>query len=255
MNKSKITDFYEAYWTPREGWTPQPQLTPFKRKLFERFITAQTTVLDVGCGDGAHYGRRLAALAQAYHGLDISDQAVAVAQQNGIQAQQHTLETLFPFPDETFEVALCIEVLEHLFDPAFTLGEIRRVLKQDGHLILSVPNFAHFSNRLRALLGGFAPGGTPETSSQRPWADPHIRFFTIRSLAALIREQNLQLIELHGEGFSFFTTIPVLSRPVASLVGWEKLERWSQPLEFMAQVWPTLCAGHLIAVVARNKSG
>ena len=248
MNKPSVADYYHDYWAARDGWTPHPSLTPLKREIFSRFISRQTVALDVGCGDGAHYGRALAAFAREYHGLEISDVAVAVAQQHGIRAQCHNLQAPFPFHAETFDTILCIEVLEHLFDPAFALGEMRRVLKGDGHIILSVPNIAHVSNRVRAALGGFSPGGTPETSSRRPWGDPHIRFFTVKSLRALISEQQLRLFELYGEGFSVFSTFPVLSSLAARAVGWERLERWSQPFEFMARWWPSLCAGHLIGV-------
>ncbi len=248
MSKSPLTSFYDDYWAQHAGWSPHPSLTSLKRKLLIRFVTSQTLVLDVGCGDGSHYGGALAAVAQEYHGLEVSVQAVQAAQSKGIRAQCHDLQAPFPYPNETFDIVLCIEVFEHLFDPAYSLGEIRRVIRRDGHLILAVPNIAHFSNRIRAILGGFAPGGTPDTSSRRPWADPHIRFFTTRSLHALLTEQRFRPRELYGEGCSLFSTIPGVSRIAARFAGWERLERWSQPFEFLARLWPSLFAGHLIMI-------
>jgi 2-polyprenyl-3-methyl-5-hydroxy-6-metoxy-1,4-benzoquinol methylase len=202
----------------------------------------------VGCGDGAHYGRKLAAIAHEYHGLELAESAVSLARQYGIHAQQHDLGTTFPHIDLTFDVVICIDVLEHLFDPAFALSEMRRVTKPNGHIILSVPNIAHYSNRLRALLGGFAPGGTPETSSLRPWADPHIRFFTVSSLRRFISEQRLHLVELHGEGLSVFSTMPVLSKLASRFVGWQQLEHMSRPFEFLSRWYPPIFAGNLLAV-------
>lgn len=252
MGKSAATEYYNDYWTERPGWTPHPFLTPLKRQLFTRLINEHTDVLDIGCGDGAHYGQALASIARSYHGLDVSEVAVEAALQHGIQAQCHDLGNPLPFPDGAFDTVICLEVLEHLFNPAFVLGEMRRVLKHTGRIMLSVPNVAHISNRVRVMLGGFSPGGTPETSSRRPWADPHIRFFAKRTMRWFIEEQNLQLLRLYGEGFSLLSTFPVVSPLAARLVGWNRLERWSQPFEFMARVWPSLCAGHLIAIAAHH---
>lgn len=253
MGQPLFSRYYNDYWTKRDGWTPHPSLSPLKRKLFSRFVTPQMVVLDVGCGDGAHYGEWLATLARAYYGLDISDAALQVARQHNIRAQCHDLQSSFPFPDETFDTVLCIGVLEHVLNPSYTLGEIRRVLKSTGYAILSVPNIAHLSNRIRLALGKFSPGGTPETSSRRPWADPHIRFFTVSSLRAFVAEEHLQLIALYGEGFSLFSTLPIFSQLLVRLVGsWERLDRWSQPLEFMAHWYPSIFAGQLLAVVRRG---
>jgi methionine biosynthesis protein MetW len=252
MSQSSPSQYYSGFWREHvDGWTPQAALTPLKWKLFSRFVTPETTVLDVGCGDGSHYGRWLASIAHEYHGLDISDAAVASARQYNINAQRHDLQSPFPFSDEVFDTVLCIGVLEHLFAPAYALREMRRVIKSGGRIILSVPNIAHFSNRLRLMGGAFAPGGSPATSSRQQWADPHIRFFTVKSLNAFIAEQQLQCIELYGEAVSFFSTLPLASRLLARRLGWERLERWSQPFEFMARVRPSLFAGHLIAVARR----
>src|SRR6267143_1760416 len=52
-----------------------------------------------------------------------------------------------PFPDEVFDLVWCTEVIEHVVDPAFTLGEINRVLKPGGRLLLSTPNSAFWAFR------------------------------------------------------------------------------------------------------------
>jgi len=58
-----------------------------------------------------------------------------------------------PFPDETFNVVLLMDVLEHLYDPSFALKEIARVIRTDGYLCLRTPNCASLKNRARVLLG------------------------------------------------------------------------------------------------------
>ncbi len=60
----------------------------------------------------------------------------------------------FPYDDNSFDVVLFCEVLEHLvFDPMFSLLEIRRVLKENGHLILTTPNVARLMNVARVISG------------------------------------------------------------------------------------------------------
>ncbi len=54
-----------------------------------------------------------------------------------------------PFRDDSFDVVSCFEVLEHLDDPAGALGEMARVLRPGGSLLLSVPNDAGIKHRLK----------------------------------------------------------------------------------------------------------
>lgn len=60
----------------------------------------------------------------------------------------------FPYGDESFDVVLCCEILEHLLeDPTHMLCEIHRVLKRDGCLVLTTPNVKSMANTLKLLFG------------------------------------------------------------------------------------------------------
>lgn len=63
-----------------------------------------------------------------------------------------TKESL-PFPNENFDVVLLIDVLEHLYNPYFTLKEILRVLKNHGLTVIRTPNCANLKNRILLLMG------------------------------------------------------------------------------------------------------
>ena len=60
----------------------------------------------------------------------------------------------FPFPDQSFDLVLCMEVMEHLtYSPSHTLAEAHRVLRQDGHLVITIPNYLRSQRLVEVLLG------------------------------------------------------------------------------------------------------
>lgn len=94
-------------------------------------------VLDIGCGPGGNllFLERFGFVT----GLDISKEALRLARdKNFKKLVQGSAETL-PFPDASFNVVSILDVLEHVNDDEGTLGEIARVLKKDGVLLLTVP--------------------------------------------------------------------------------------------------------------------
>ena len=67
----------------------------------------------------------------------------------------------FPYPDEHFSTVLCGELIEHLFeDPMHLMGEVNRILKPGGHLVLTTPNVASLRG-ISAILQGYHPGLFP----------------------------------------------------------------------------------------------
>jgi glycosyltransferase involved in cell wall biosynthesis/SAM-dependent methyltransferase len=65
---------------------------------------------------------------------------------------------VFPYADGFFSTVLCCELIEHLFeDPMHLLAEVNRVLKPDGHLVLTTPNIASL-RAISAILQGYHPG-------------------------------------------------------------------------------------------------
>jgi SAM-dependent methyltransferase len=64
----------------------------------------------------------------------------------------------FPYPDEYFSTVICGELIEHLFeDPMHLMGEVNRILKPGGHLVLTTPNIAALRG-ISAILQGYHPG-------------------------------------------------------------------------------------------------
>jgi SAM-dependent methyltransferase len=104
-----------------------------------------------------------------------------------------------PFEDESFDAAICIEVLEHLFAPQDAAAEIRRVLRPGGRLIASVPNAVYWRMRLNSAMGIWNPAGD-WMAVEQPWRDPHIRFFTTENLVRMLERAGFSRVEAGASG-------------------------------------------------------
>lgn len=96
-------------------------------------------LLDAGCGSG----RTLDELARygIASGIDSSAWAVAAARGRGHHRVRQGSIELLPYPDATFDLVTCLDVLEHLPDDARALAELLRVTAPGGHLLLTVPAY------------------------------------------------------------------------------------------------------------------
>lgn len=119
-------------------------------------------ILDVGCNVGALVGELLRRHPNAFvAGVEINAAALEVARRNHPKADlRHSGAENIPFPEATFDVVTCVEVLEHLpasLRPA-AFQEMRRVLKPGGRLLMTVPHAGWFdwldSNNVRYRLPG-----------------------------------------------------------------------------------------------------
>lgn len=150
-----------------------PDGNPELASLLRRYLgPAPRRIVDVGCGVGS-YGRGLRAEGYDWLGVEIDAADCAELARLGLP-HVHTDGRRLPFDDARFDAALCLDVLEHIDDPADFLREVSRVAPRQ--LIVSVPN----CELLGYLWDHLAV----------PWhmleAD-HKNFFTRWSLGALLR--------------------------------------------------------------------
>ncbi|HEX3455893.1 MAG TPA: class I SAM-dependent methyltransferase [Gaiellaceae bacterium] len=125
---------------------------PDRIPLFRAWIAGSgLQILDLGCRDGA--------LSTAYLegnqviGVDVDRAALAKAEERGLETAWADVDEPLPFPNESFDVVVTAEVLEHLRLPERALAEAMRVLRPGGLLVGSVPNCFRLKSRLRFLLG------------------------------------------------------------------------------------------------------
>jgi SAM-dependent methyltransferase len=108
-------------------------------------------VLDLGCGDG-DYAKRLKDL-----GFNVIAGDIDIARfryKNEIEFKRCDITKEMPFPADSFDYVLLMEVVEHLRNPYLVLPEINRIIKNNGILVLSTPNILNLSSRARFLFEG-----------------------------------------------------------------------------------------------------
>ncbi len=244
--KHAIKAYYDDYWLA-ESWpaeVPRGRFPIEIKALFEHYIGPETTVLDAGCGDGANYGSWLASRAGAYTGIDVSEQAVKAVLARGLTAKTVVDLSSTDFSDAQFDRCVSIEVLEHLVFPDQAAREIFRVLKPGGLLIATVPNIVYWRHRLDyALLGRWHPGGHP-SGALYPWRDPHVRFFTRRTLMRMLTEVGFDIIEVRGIDGCLFGDLPFVARRFGT-------DLLSRPFRFLQDIFPSLFGANLAVVAMR----
>jgi SAM-dependent methyltransferase len=156
-----------------------------RAELFRRLVGGPgRRVLDLGC--------RYGALTRAYVegndvvGVDVDRDALAEAAKLGIETRWADVEQPLPFEDESFDVVVAGELLEHVRDPERLVADARRLLRPGGRLVGSVPNAFRLLNRLR-FLAGLPPERDPT----------HLHMFTPRDVEGLLAgfdEVELRLI-------------------------------------------------------------
>ena len=127
--------YRERYRAIRPGWQSSgDQLEAMVRS----HVTADSRVLDLGCGRGGVVELLWRDVSLAA-GLDPDAPSLAEHRAPGMPVIRGVGESL-PFVDASFDLIVCLCVLEHLKDPVATLCEVRRVLRSGGHFVFLTPN-------------------------------------------------------------------------------------------------------------------
>lgn len=241
FSENKVKIYYDHYWTNSE-WKPVAKLSPVLKAQFDKYVLGKQTVIDVACGDGKHYGYYLASRVKKYIGIDICEGVLKTARDQGIAPIVYSGWGSLPFADNTFDAVICIELLEHLYDPEEIVEEFHRILKPEGKVIITVPNIIYFRERLLLLRGKFNPGGSSATSFVRPWQDPHIIFFNHKSLKMLFTNKGFLIIELTGDGGNILGDLPGLSKLDKGRVIFPRFAA------FWQKIWPSMFASKVVMV-------
>jgi methionine biosynthesis protein MetW len=166
---------------------------PLIMQAIARLVPNGARVLDLGCGDGALLAYLQEHQACTGYGVELDDANVLACARRGVNVLQLNLDQgLTIFADQSFDVVLQIDTLQHLRNAEIMLRETARVGKIG---IVAFPNFGHWFNRLSVVRGRM-----PVTKRlPYQWYDtPNIRVGTFTDFGDLARKNGLQVLDAFG---------------------------------------------------------
>jgi 2-polyprenyl-6-hydroxyphenyl methylase/3-demethylubiquinone-9 3-methyltransferase len=195
------------WWDPQSDlFGPLHRINPLRLQWIERVAgpLAGRRVLDVGCGGGI-LAESLAARGANVLGIDLSEKSLAVAKlhrlESGVEVDYRAVsaESLADEQPASFDVATCMEMLEHVPDPASVVNACVRLVRPGGLVLFSTLN-RNPKSYLLAILGAeyvlnLLPRGTHDWS----------RFVRPAELAAYARRAGAELVDIIGLAYNPLT--------------------------------------------------
>lgn len=194
----KFSDLAHRWWDPNAEFKPLHELNPVRLG----WIDAQAhlpgkRVLDVGCGGGI-LSESMAGLGAQVKGIDLSSQALGVADLHSLESgitveyEEIAAEALAAREPGSFDVVTCMEMLEHVPDPAAIVRACATLVKPGGWVFFSTLN-RNVKSYLFAVIGAeyvaqMLPKGTHD----------YARFIRPSELAAFARAAGLESAEIKG---------------------------------------------------------
>ena len=196
---AKFSDLAHRWWDQEGEFRPLHQINPLRLEWINRLcpLTGQQ-VLDVGCGGGI-LSDAMARMGANVTGIDLATKALRVAQLHAIETQtpnvayrEISVETLAQQQPQSFDVVTCMEMLEHVPDPASVVRACAALVKPGGWVFFSTLNRSPKSFLL-AIVGaeyvlGLLPRGTHE----------YAKMIRPSELASYSRESDLDLRHTRG---------------------------------------------------------
>lgn len=179
MSKS----FYERYWKHQDVLDDFQYKWPTIKKLLPP--NSNIKLLDFGCGTGKVLSEvvNLRSDFQIF-GVDVATKALQVAKKRISTGDFRLIREnqKIPFPTNTFDLILALDVLEHIYDTGTAFTELARVLKPKGILIITVP----YNGKLKLLLATLVAFDRYFD----PYS-PHIRFFKESTIRRCLTDAEL----------------------------------------------------------------
>ncbi len=208
---SKFSALASRWWDPNSEFAPLHAINPLRLGWIDHCAPlAGKAVLDVGCGGGI-LAEAMARLGARVTGIDLAEKSLKVAQlhrlESGVDVDYRAIaaEDLAAEVPGTFDVVTCMEMLEHVPDPASTVAACARLVKPGGSVFFSTIN-RNPKSWLFAIVGAeyvlrLLPKGTHE----------YARFITPSELAGFARQAGLEVQALNGMTYNPFTKVYALN--------------------------------------------
>jgi 2-polyprenyl-6-hydroxyphenyl methylase/3-demethylubiquinone-9 3-methyltransferase len=203
---AKFSDLAHRWWDPESEFRPLHQINPLRLEWIQSHCPlAGQHVLDVGCGGGI-LADSMARKGADVLGIDLAGKALRVAQLHALEAQtprvtyrEVSVEALAAERPESFDAVTCMEMLEHVPDPASVVRACAALIKPGGWVFFSTIN-RNAKAFMLAIVGAeyllnLLPRGTHE----------YDKFLRPSELASFCRGAGLQLQQSRGLDYNPLT--------------------------------------------------
>ncbi|MEA3108460.1 MAG: 2-polyprenyl-6-hydroxyphenyl methylase / 3-demethylubiquinone-9 3-methyltransferase [Gammaproteobacteria bacterium] len=202
---AKFAALAQSWWDPKGPSKPLHDLNPLRLSYVQRIISLENKqVLDVGCGGGI-LSESMARAGAHVLGIDLAQAVLDVAELHAVEAKIDvsyravSAEDLAVERPAAFDLVTCMEMLEHVPDPAATLAALSKLVKPGGELIVSTLN-RNLKAFAVAIVGAeyvarVLPRGTHE----------YLKFIRPSELARWGRNTGLDLKDLTGIAYNPLT--------------------------------------------------
>jgi len=208
---AKFSELAHRWWDPSSEFKPLHEINPLRLGWIDGVAALKgKTVLDVGCGGGI-LAEAMAKLGAHVKGIDLSDKALKVAMLHLLESrvdvnyEEISAENLAQREPAEYDALTCMEMLEHVPDPASTVDACARLVKPGGHVFFSTIN-RNPKSYLFAVIGAeyilrLLPRGTHD----------YAKFLKPSELARHCRAAGLTLKSVIGMSYNPLTKVYALN--------------------------------------------
>jgi 2-polyprenyl-6-hydroxyphenyl methylase / 3-demethylubiquinone-9 3-methyltransferase len=210
---AKFSDLAHRWWDPESEFKPLHQINPLRLDWIASIATlADARVIDVGCGGGI-LAESIAKRGARVKGIDLAQKPLRVAQLHQLESgvgnldyEEIAAEAIALREPNSFDVVTCMEVLEHVPDPAQTVAACARLVRPNGHIFLSTIN-RNPKAYLFAILGAeyilrLLPRGTHD----------YAKFIKPSELALACRQAGLEVKTIIGMTYNPISKVYALGQ-------------------------------------------
>jgi len=210
----KFSEMAARWWDPQGPMRPLHEINPARLVWIDRLAhLSGKRVLDVGCGAGV-LAEAMAAKGADVTGIDMAGKPLKVAQLHALESgarvhyEETTAEAMADGEPAAFDVVTCMEMLEHVPDPALTVSACAALARPGGWVFFSTLN-RNPKSFLLAIVGAeyvlnLLPKGTHE----------YAKFIKPSELTRYARDGGLALQEMMGLSYNPFTKSAALGRDI-----------------------------------------
>ncbi len=203
----KFSDLAHHWWDPTSEFRPLHEINPIRLEWINSCTPiAQKKIIDVGCGGGI-LAESMAKKGGFVTGIDLSEKALKVADLHGLESgikvayEKISAEEMADREAGQYDIVTCMEMLEHVPDPASVIRACAKLAKPGGNIFFSTLN-RNAKAYLFAVIGAeyllqLLPKGTHD----------YTKFITPAELAQSVRDAGLGLNSIRGMSYNPLTKI------------------------------------------------